>query len=215
MTFWTLIWNRTLRPFVLAIGLLMHLGIGAALGMWTFGLAMPIAYLAFVPPRRIERLLGLSNNDAASCGWADAVNDGPDADWSGQVTTRVFFVDPNGAGRAKATELFDRRGYDVTPLRDWESAVEVRRGRAAHVVVVNAAAMTHDEKAAIIADIADDLRTGFVLVDVTDAETSAYRASLPNPSTLRDVRRAVEAVLIGKPTTPAVAETVNESKDSR
>jgi len=48
--FIALIWNRRLRPFVLAIGVAMHVGIGAFLGMWTFGLIMAFAYLAFSDP---------------------------------------------------------------------------------------------------------------------------------------------------------------------
>ncbi|QDT14597.1 HTTM domain-containing protein [Alienimonas californiensis] len=50
LTFWALVWRPRLRPYVLAIGTGMHLGIGAFLGMWTFGLVMTFAYVAFVPP---------------------------------------------------------------------------------------------------------------------------------------------------------------------
>lgn len=45
--FIALVWSPRWRPFVLFIGVLMHLGIGAFLGMWTFGLIMAFAYLAF------------------------------------------------------------------------------------------------------------------------------------------------------------------------
>jgi hypothetical protein len=44
-----------LRPIVLAIGTGMHLGIGAFLGMWTFGLSMIIAYFSFIPPEWFAR----------------------------------------------------------------------------------------------------------------------------------------------------------------
>lgn len=44
-----LIWNRTLRPFYLAIAVLVHLGIGALMGMITFGVIMIIANMAFLP----------------------------------------------------------------------------------------------------------------------------------------------------------------------
>ncbi len=57
--FIVLVWNRSLRPLVLAIGVAMHLGIGAFLGMWTFGLIMTFAYLSFVDAdvwrQRLER----------------------------------------------------------------------------------------------------------------------------------------------------------------
>jgi CheY-like chemotaxis protein len=48
--FIVLVWNRRLRPLVLAMGTAMHLGIGAFLGMWTFGLIMTFAYLSFADP---------------------------------------------------------------------------------------------------------------------------------------------------------------------
>ena len=58
--FIVLVWNRRLRPLVLAMGTAMHVGIGAFLGMWTFGLIMTFAYLSFADPdiwrTRIARL---------------------------------------------------------------------------------------------------------------------------------------------------------------
>ena len=57
LSFWALVWVRRLRPYVLTVGTLMHFGIGAFLGMWTFGIIMTIAYLAFVPPAAWRRLL--------------------------------------------------------------------------------------------------------------------------------------------------------------
>jgi hypothetical protein len=57
MTFWALVWRPTLRPFVLAVGTAIHIGIGAFMGMWTFGLAVIFAYLAFIPGRQISAIL--------------------------------------------------------------------------------------------------------------------------------------------------------------
>ena len=57
LSFWALVWRPRLRPYVLAVGTLMHIGIGAVLGMWTFGLIMTVAYLAFAPPESLARLL--------------------------------------------------------------------------------------------------------------------------------------------------------------
>ena len=50
MTFWIFVWNPVLRPWVLLVGVLMHLGIGGFLGMWTFGLVMIFTYASFVAP---------------------------------------------------------------------------------------------------------------------------------------------------------------------
>lgn len=51
-----LVWNRWLRPWVVASAVGMHLFIGAAMGMWTFGLIMIFANLAFVGPAPIRRV---------------------------------------------------------------------------------------------------------------------------------------------------------------
>ena len=44
-----LVWPRLTRPLVLAMAAAVHLGIGLAMGMMEFGLAMLVANLAFVP----------------------------------------------------------------------------------------------------------------------------------------------------------------------
>jgi hypothetical protein len=45
-----LVWPKRTRPIVLLIAVGIHGGIGLFLGMWTFGLAMLIANLAFISP---------------------------------------------------------------------------------------------------------------------------------------------------------------------
>lgn len=54
--FCVLVWNSSLRPFILTVGVAMHLGIGAFLGMWTFGLVMIFPYLAFCSSTRCRQL---------------------------------------------------------------------------------------------------------------------------------------------------------------
>lgn len=49
ISFCMLIWRPSLRPLVLFIAVPLHVGIGACLGMWTFGLAMLIGCSAFLP----------------------------------------------------------------------------------------------------------------------------------------------------------------------
>src|SRR5690606_38481570 len=58
LSFPFLVWNRSLRPIVLAIGIAMHAGIGLCMGMITFGLIAIFGYLAFVPPEAMQRVLG-------------------------------------------------------------------------------------------------------------------------------------------------------------
>jgi hypothetical protein len=57
MTFWALVWRPLLRPFVLLGGVAIHLGIGAFMGMWTFGLAMIFTYVAFLPGKAMSAVI--------------------------------------------------------------------------------------------------------------------------------------------------------------
>jgi hypothetical protein len=57
VSFAYLIWSRHLRPLMLMIGVIMHFGIGACMGMWTFGLMMIFGYVSFCPPPTIRVLM--------------------------------------------------------------------------------------------------------------------------------------------------------------
>lgn len=50
VTYAALIWPRLTRPIVLVFAAMVHIGIGAAMGMMTFGLIMLVANLAFIEP---------------------------------------------------------------------------------------------------------------------------------------------------------------------
>lgn len=52
-----LIWPKLTRPLCLAMAVAVHLGIGLCLGMWTFGLVMIIANLAFVSPETVRAVV--------------------------------------------------------------------------------------------------------------------------------------------------------------
>jgi hypothetical protein len=52
-----LVWPRLTRRLCLAMAVLVHLGIGLAMGMMEFGLAMITANLAFVPAATLARLV--------------------------------------------------------------------------------------------------------------------------------------------------------------
>ena len=60
--FCVLVWNQRWRPVMLAVGTGMHLGIGAFLGMWTFGLIMTYGYFAFGNPEWWRNRLSLSRH---------------------------------------------------------------------------------------------------------------------------------------------------------
>jgi hypothetical protein len=50
-----LIWNRALRPYVIALGVMLHLGIDYRIRVGFFAPAIFTAYLAFVAPERMEQ----------------------------------------------------------------------------------------------------------------------------------------------------------------
>jgi hypothetical protein len=52
-----LIWNRALRPYVVAAGLGLHLTIDYSIRVGFFGPALLVSYLAFLPPERATRIL--------------------------------------------------------------------------------------------------------------------------------------------------------------
>lgn len=53
--YWALVWNRLTRPLAVLMAVCVHGGIALCLGMPTFGLAMIIANLAFLPPASVAR----------------------------------------------------------------------------------------------------------------------------------------------------------------
>ena len=57
VSFCVLIWIPLFRPLVLATSLVMHLGIGASLGLWTFSLIMLAGCASFLPPGGIGRIV--------------------------------------------------------------------------------------------------------------------------------------------------------------
>jgi uncharacterized membrane protein YphA (DoxX/SURF4 family) len=65
ISFCTLVWVRLLRPMVLLIAIPLHVGIGAALGMWTFGLIMLVGCASFLSPVLVRKWLGLARPASA------------------------------------------------------------------------------------------------------------------------------------------------------
>jgi hypothetical protein len=67
-----LVWNRKLRPWVLLLGVGLHLGIDLTLRVGFFSLVMLTLYAAFLPPEAVSaRLLALRDRLARSrvAGW--------------------------------------------------------------------------------------------------------------------------------------------------
>jgi hypothetical protein len=59
LSFCVLVWRPRLRPLVLAGAVLLHVGIGVCLGMWTFALIMLIGCASFLPPDHIHGFLAV------------------------------------------------------------------------------------------------------------------------------------------------------------
>lgn len=60
-----LIWSKLTRPIFLIVAVAVHLGIGLAMGMLTFGLIMIYANVSFIPSQTVQRLqrLGADNKE--------------------------------------------------------------------------------------------------------------------------------------------------------
>ncbi len=56
VSYCALIWPKWVRAWTLLVALLVHGGIALFLGMFTFGLMMIVANMAFIPPQRMRRL---------------------------------------------------------------------------------------------------------------------------------------------------------------
>lgn len=56
VSFCVLIWRPRWRPLMLVGAVLLHIGIGACLAMWTFGLIMLVGCASFLPNDQVRRL---------------------------------------------------------------------------------------------------------------------------------------------------------------
>jgi Vitamin K-dependent gamma-carboxylase len=57
ISFCVLIWKPLWRPVMLAGAVVMHVGIGLCLGMWTFGLIMLVGCASFLPNEWVRRIV--------------------------------------------------------------------------------------------------------------------------------------------------------------
>ena len=210
LSFWALVWHRRLRPYVLAVGTAMHLGIGAFLGMWTFGLVMAIAYQAFVPAAVVRR--------AAAAVWRrvpvpKSVSVGPQsigrAAWVaafdalgrcrfdlGDAVPRVVYVDPHAGRRRRVADYLRGCGYDAAAC---ESLPTCPTAEAA-VLVLNLQKLPLADH-----DAARDLAAGrpdaaLVLLCEDAPEWARPRdVVFPVPPTMAELRDAVAEAAVAEP----------------
>jgi hypothetical protein len=94
LSFCALVWRPRWRPLVLAMAVVLHVGIGACLGMWTFGLIMLVGCLAFVPMEWIRGLASLKR----------CVRSAPPANRAMSVVTGVL-ADPFGGESLSSSQI--------------------------------------------------------------------------------------------------------------
>lgn len=92
LSYSALVWPRQTRGIVLALAIPLHMGIAICLGMVTFGLAMLIANLAFVPSPLIRALLPKRGAEQGR---------GPGATVAKSSSSRPSPATPRGASSAK------------------------------------------------------------------------------------------------------------------
>ncbi|MFC5063516.1 HTTM domain-containing protein [Actinomycetospora atypica] len=101
-----LVWNRAARPWVLSLGVLFHLTIELSMMVGFFSIAMVTAYIAFLSPRRAERIVRVVRSRAEDWRrrrYQNVTKPGPTAgvdpvtEVSGDATSEVPRVTPNGA----------------------------------------------------------------------------------------------------------------------
>ncbi len=102
MSFCVLIWVPLLRPLVLLGTVLLHVGIGVCLGLWTFALVMIIGCMSFLPNDRVRDLVewlstrraGASGADRAAIGLATATDPTARTDRTDQMQRPRHFAEP-------------------------------------------------------------------------------------------------------------------------
>jgi hypothetical protein len=62
-----LVWNRRLRPWVLACGIALHIGIDLTLRVGFFSYAIFVLYIAFIPPETVSTWLLQARSRMAAC----------------------------------------------------------------------------------------------------------------------------------------------------
>ncbi|HEX8201250.1 MAG TPA: HTTM domain-containing protein [Isosphaeraceae bacterium] len=106
VSFCVLIWRPMWRPLMLAGAVVLHVGIGACLGMWTFGLIMLVGCASFLPNEAVRRLVaGLFPDREAPRPAAAAPSDPPRAaiDRPGHLgAPRTIVLNGNGRGQPRS-----------------------------------------------------------------------------------------------------------------
>lgn len=211
LSFAALIWSRTMRPLVLIVGVLLHLGIGAFLGMWTFGLVMLIGCASFLPPTTGAFIMRLgSHNGKARRQEFDeppllfTVDHDIPATVAQDQPAKVLCICAAESKRAQFEEYLERRGFDPIMMADTVNALEFLPIQHCDAVVL----VGTQESATDLSNFQNQIETSgssdkacLILLSPAQRElANSLRLSrtmrvLPPPVSLHDVREQLEDAL--------------------
>lgn len=150
--FTVLIWVRPLRPLILFMGFFMHIGIGALMGMWTFGLVMIFGHLSFWSPNFLRRVLGripaaellIGSAPPAPAGTQAKTDSSAPLDSSPHRRPALLWIDQQTDRRVSILQYFAGRGMPGVGSACTEEAVAVRDVTEPSAIVLMADSLTDE-----------------------------------------------------------------------
>ena len=211
VSFAAAVWNRYMRPWVLLIGVSMHVGIGMFLGMWTFGLAMAFGYLTFVPSPPLRRFIhGLLRLPVASIPWQPKIeleatpppieaSLGAPAGESTPVSrsASLIVVCQSVRTATRIASYLDRHQWRVSLVDSMVQARQLAAGLRQGIVVCLNPHLCAEDRAHWVEQIeAVSPQIRFVFLDrLTNTACTAGRCRIIHPVfSLRDLRSAIESI---------------------
>jgi hypothetical protein len=125
MTFWALVWRPLLRPVMLVIGTAIHLGIGAFMGMWTFGLSIIFVYVAFLPGKRLSAIASWTARQIGRVLRWLGLAPGATASVRARAAWFALGLDASSEPAATAVEDSQASGPQVTPATAKQPAAPI------------------------------------------------------------------------------------------
>lgn len=209
LTFWFLIWTR-LRPIVLAVAASLHLGIGAIMGMWTFGWIMIFGHLAFWSPALIRSLTDqwFGEDSAREPEKVPHSRSSPRAmaararaqEFAEAATTpiRIVCIDENAKSRMRCVNYFTQKGVDCFPIDTLSSGLTLARESGCAFILIPGQQFDLSELAEFWHDATDAIHSREVVVlmspalmDQLEDETSERIHVLPNTTSFGDIHRLI------------------------
>lgn len=207
--FCVLVWRPRLQSLMLAMGTAMHLGIGAFLGMWTFGLIMTFPYLAFGDPSRWRRWLSLRSakdhtpltTDAAGNNLPAAANDQQMKAFVSTPESEVLIVAIDSTERSTFRSYLRRHDIPCRAAATASHAVTMVLSRKPGVILLSGSCLPAEQIHSLIADLNDVAETP-ILALLTESQQNILREStlsarvLSYPASLRHVRTELTSIML-------------------